>query len=221
MEIVVSPRFNGPPDSANGGYTFGLVAGVVGDHVEVTLRRPPPLGRPLRVERENAGAAIYADGELVAEAAPVDLELSVPAPVPFAEACEAATRYPGLVEHAYPTCFVCGPERTDALRIFTGPVRGRELFAAPWVPAEVSRPLVWAALDCPGAIAVGRSERGEWLLGRLAARIDALPRVGERCVVVAWPLGREGRKGYAGTALFSADGALYARARQTWIEPRS
>ena len=219
MVIVIDPRFNGPPASANGGYACGVAAEIVGEPAEVTLRRPPPLGRPLRVERDGARAGIYADGDLVAEAARAELDLVLPDPVSFAEACEAATRYPGLAEHAYPTCFVCGPAREDGLRIFTGRVRGRELFAAPWVPEEVSRRLVWAALDCPGAIAVGGSERGEWVLGRLAARVDVVPHAGERCVVVAWPLGRDGRKGYAGTALFSAAGQPYASARQTWIEP--
>jgi hypothetical protein len=57
------------------------------------------------------------------------------------------------------------------------------------------------------------------VLGRLAARIEALPRSGERCVVVAWPLGEEGRKAYAGTALYGAGGRVLGVARATWIEP--
>ena len=36
-----------------------------------------------------------------------------------------------------------------------------------------------------------------------------------------WPLGEDGRKLYAGTALFSADGELLALARQTWIRAES
>ena len=39
-------------------------------------------------------------------------------------------------------------------------------------------------------------------------------------MVVGWPLGEDGRKLYAGTALFTADGELLARARATWIRPR-
>ena len=50
-------------------------------------------------------------------------------------------------------------------------------------------------------------------------RIDELPDVGERCVVVGWPLGEEGRKLYAGTALYGEDGRPLARARATWIVP--
>jgi len=41
--------------------------------------------------------------------------------------------------------------------------------------------------------------------------------VGERCGALGWALGTEGRKIFAGTALFGADGRLVGRARQTWI----
>jgi hypothetical protein len=37
--------------------------------------------------------------------------------------------------------------------------------------------------------------------------------------VAAWPLGKDGRKLFAGTALFAGDGELLAVARQVWIEP--
>ena len=41
----------------------------------------------------------------------------------------------------------------------------------------------------------------------------------ERCVVLAWPLGEDGRKLYAATALYGEDGRPLARARATWIAP--
>ena len=63
--------------------------------------------------------------------------------------------------------------------------------------------------------------RGEIVLGRMAAEIIRLPEEGESCIVVSWPLGEDGRKLYAGTALFAADGELLAAARQTWIQPRT
>jgi len=223
VTIVVGERFNGPPGSANGGYTCGLLAAHVGAPVEVTLRSPPPLGRRLDVV-EADGAVRLLDGEtLVAEAVPTEVALEPPAPVAPAEAERAAERYPGFERHVFPTCFVCGPARAegDGLRIFAGPVSGRDVFAAPWTaPRDVSAELVWAALDCPGAIAVGFPARGETVLGRFAVRIDRLPEPGERCVVVAWPLGEDGRKLYAGTALFSDAGEPLAVARATWIEPR-
>ena len=230
MELTIDPRFRGPRESGNGGYTCGVVAALAGEPAEVTLRLPPPLARPLRVERRDGRVEVYDGDALVAEGRRADVELEAPAPVGFAAARKAAARYPGFEEHAFPTCFVCGPEREpgDGLRIFASPVAGRDVVAAPWVPAadladdggSVRREVVWAALDCPGAFAVGFSGRGEIVLGRLAARIDRLPRPGERCAVVGWPLGEDGRKLYAGTALFSDGGELYAVARATWIEPR-
>jgi hypothetical protein len=76
-----------------------------------------------------------------------------------------------------------------------------------------------AALDCPGAYALEWAGRSEMLLGRLHGRVDRVLSPGERCVVIGWPLGRgDGRKGYAGTALWSADrGDLLACASATWI----
>jgi hypothetical protein len=160
--------------------------------------------------------------DLVAEGVPAQVELDVPDGVSIEAAERAARRYPGFERHAFPTCLVCGPDRAegDGLRIFAGPVDGRELFAAPWVvPPEVDRRLTWAALDCPGAIAVGFPGRGETVLGRLAAHVEEVPAPGDVCVVTAWPVAEEGRKLYAGTALFTGAGDLLAYARATWIVP--
>jgi hypothetical protein len=188
----------------------------------VTLRLPPPLDRPLRVEQLDGRVEVYDGDALVAEARRVEVDVEPPEPVSIPEAEAAASRYEGFREHAFPTCFVCGPRRPegDGLEIFPGPVAGRELVAAPWVPDESRRELVWAALDCPGAFAVGFAGRGELVLGRFAARIDRVPRAGEPCVVVGWPIGKDGRKLYAGTALFTGDGERLAAARATWIVPR-
>lgn len=220
-KLVVDPHYAGPPGSGNGGYTCGLVAGFLDGPAEVTLRLPPPLARPLRVECRDGRVEVFAGDALVAEAAPAEVELDVPGPISLAEAEEAARRYPGFETHAFPDCFVCGPRRAEGegLRIFAGRARDG-VFAAPWTPDESRAELVWAALDCPGAIAVGFPERGETLLGRLAARIDRLPAAGEPHVVAAWPLGEDGRKLYAGTALLTASGEPLARARATWIAPR-
>ena len=215
MEFAIDPRFNGPPGSANGGYTCGLLAAATGEPCEVTLRAPPPLGRPLRLD----GGRLWDGDELVADAHRVELDVDAPQRVSFDEAVRASRTYPGFDEHAYPTCFVCGPARDDGLGLFTGAVNDM-LLATPWVPKETGRELVWAALDCPGAIAVGWTGRGDWLLGRMAGRVDDVPRIGEHCVVTAVPLGRDGRKGYAATAAYGADGRLLGVARQTWIEPR-
>jgi hypothetical protein len=221
-EIVIERRFRGPTGSANGGYTCGLVASFLDGPAEVTLRAPPPLDRPLTVERDGDGPVrVLDDGALVAEARPTALQLEPP-PGPSFEDAAAAALPAGDPESPFPECFVCGPNRAegDGLRIFAGPLHDG-VVAASWVPVRpyTGPEFVWAALDCPGAYACGFGERGALVLGRLAARVEALPQAGERCVVVGWPLGDEGRKAFAGTALFGEGGRLLGVARATWIQP--
>ena len=223
MEITFDRRFRGPLTSTNGGFACGSLADFVdADEVEVTLRLPPPLGRPLQV-RTDDGSAVLLDGdEVVAEARAAPLEVEVPAPVTIAEAEDATTRFVAIGSPLFQECFVCGTrEDGDGLGVHAGAVASRApLLASPWTASEPSRAVVWAAIDCPGAYAVGVAGRGEIVLGRMTARVDRVPEPGERCVAVAWPIGEEGRKLFAGTALFAADGQLLAAARQVWIEPR-
>jgi hypothetical protein len=223
VDIVIARRFRGPSGSGNGGYTCGLVAAALGGGpAEVMLLLPPPLERRLRVEPRGAGIAVL-DGEaVVAEAQPAEVELAVPEPPSF-EAAAAAALPEGDLESPFPECFVCGRAREprDGLRIFAGPLDG--LVAATWTPAaDLCRPeFVWSALDCPGAYASGAVGRGWAVLGRLAARVDAVPEPGERCVVTGWPLGQEGRKCFAGTALHGEGGRLLGVAHAIWIVPAS
>lgn len=219
MELVIDRKFRGPTGSANGGYTCGVLASFLHGPAEVTLRLPPPLERPLEVVTD--GALELRDGDaVVADAGPADPELDVPHPISFEEAAAAALPE-GDRESVFPECFVCGWAREDGLRIYAGPVEEQELVAATWTPAAdvISREFVWAALDCPGAYAVEFGRRGNPVLGRLTARVEHLPHAGERCVVMGWPLGEEGRKLYAGTAVFGEDGRLLGSARATWIIP--
>jgi hypothetical protein len=224
VEIVLPRRFRGPIDSANGGYTCGRLAAFLdADVAEVTLRRPPPLERRLEVRRDS-GAVVLVDGDVpIAEARATELRLDPPDPVSFDEAEAAARRHVRTGNPAFRECFSCGVrEEGDGLAIHAGPVAGREpLHAAPWTVGETGPEIIWAAIDCSGAYAVGAAGRGDVVLGRMAARLVRLPEVGERCAVAAWPLGEDGRKRYAGTALFSASGDLLAESRQTWIEPLS
>jgi hypothetical protein len=220
VELVIERQFRGPTESANGGYTCGLLASLMHGPAAVTLRLPPPLERPLEVEVD--AVIELKDGEaLVASATSAELDLDVPVPIAFEEA-EAAALPEGDKESTFPECFVCGWARNDGLGIYAGPVPGSELVAATWTPREehVAPEFVWAALDCPGAYAVHSGERGMPVLGRLTARVEHLPHPGERCVAMAWPLGAEGRKLFAGTALYGADERLLGSARAVWILPR-
>jgi hypothetical protein len=215
VEIVIDRRFRGPEDSANGGYACGLIARSVGGPAVVTLRSPPPLDVPLRVENGQ----VWDGDTLVAEVAPAEVDLEPVQPPSWDAARAARVTDP---DSLFPNCFVCGWARGDeALHIHPGPV-GAGVVAAPWVPRDdtVGDEFVWAALDCPGAYATGVLGRGTVVLGRLAARIERVPSPGEHCVAVGWYLGGEGRKHHAGTALF-ADSELLGVAQAVWIEPRS
>ena len=79
--------------------------------------------------------------------------------------------------------------------------------------------IVWAALDCPGGFAWGvTQDNTPSVLGRMAARLVRMPAVEERCIAVGWRLEKEGRKRYAGTAVFTEAGDLCGLSRQTWIQ---
>ena len=220
--LAIPVRFRGPARSANGGYTCGVVADLLGaDAAEVTLRLPPPLETPLSVERDDAAVRVLHGEALVAEARPSQPQVDPPPPPPsFAEVEELAAGRDGEEGHPFPNCFVCGPARApgDALRLAPAPL-GDGRVAAPWrVEGEFAAPrFVWAALDCPGGFAVTPDlSRGVSVLGRLTARVDEVPRAGDECVVVGWPLGADGRKLHAGTAVFR-DGELLALAQAIWF----
>jgi hypothetical protein len=219
--IKIGRRYRGPAQSANGGYAAGVLAGFLDAPAEVTLRLPPPLDRPLAVVADGERVLLLDGEELVAEAGPGAPGIELPASISLAEAEAAATRHVRWGGENFSECFSCGVRPDDGLCIHVGAVEDRDLHAAPWTAREVTPEVVWAAIDCAGAYAVGGPGRGEVLLGRMAAEIRRLPEEGERCIVLAWPLGEDGRKLYAGTALTSAEGELLALARQTWIAPRA
>jgi hypothetical protein len=229
--LSIPSRFNGPLDSGNGGYSAGAVAAFLDGPAEVSLRRAVPLGKALDVARAGDGSVSVLDGEaLIAEgrAAP-EFELEVPAPVSPAEARAASTRYRGLADGVFSRCFVCGRAREDAFGVFAGAVDGREVVASPWTPADwtagpdghVLPEIVWAVLDCPAYFALYMDgDLPMSVLGRLTARIDAPVAAGEEHVVIAWPIGRDGRKHHAGSAVLSSDGAVLAVGHALLIAPR-
>ncbi len=167
-----------------------------------------------------AGPGSAHEGVLVASAAPAGpdaLRDDVVPPVSFAEAEASGSAYEGLLDHPFPTCFVCGTARPDGLSLRPGRVAGGGgEYAAAWVPTDVTVPVVWAAMDCPGGWSAGIAGR-PMVLGTMTARIDALPAAGDHCVVMAWPRGSQGRRFLSGTALYSPGGRLLARAEAIWI----
>jgi hypothetical protein len=229
-EVVIGRRFNGPPATAHGGYACAMAARFLDWSASVRLRMPPPLERPLSVRRDD-GSVTLLDGEtVVIEATPADLRLDIPETVSLAEAEAAAAAYPWLEQHWFPTCFGCGPERAvgDGMREFPGPVAGRDrIWATPWIPdaslagasGEVDPAFTFAALDCPsgaGAVQASGTEAVH-VLGRLTGQVLAPVEVGRPQVVIAWPIGADGRKRYGGVAIFG-DGELRAVGEALWIE---
>jgi hypothetical protein len=240
--LRIDSRYNGPPDSGNGGYVAGRLAeatlraaghSTVGPDVpwvEVTLRHPPPLDQPMRVDEAGDdqvsatwGDTVVAIARLLAEA-PAAAE-AVPA-VTTAVARQAEASYLGLTTHPFPTCWVCGPSRPehDGYDLRPGLLDdGRT--ACTWsvgantadADGGVSAAALWAALDCPGAWTALQGE-AVIVLGRIAAHVSAVPQIGDTCVVMGRFIGSDGRKSFTATTAYGADGAELARAVATWIQ---
>jgi hypothetical protein len=232
--LVIPSRFCGPPGSGNGGYVCGRIAAYVDGPVTVTLRRPPPLDTPMAVERGGESSVrIHHGRTLIAEAtsSPGSPAPEIPGPVSMAEAHAVAGCARYYTDPVFPDCFVCGVNRQpgDGLRILAGPLAGRPLWAAPWIPhpsvtdagGRVRPEVVWAALDCPSGIAAaeaaGLARHTAILLGRMTASLAAPPVAGDQCLAIAWPGGRDGRKLLAGSALLGPGGKVLAAARAVWL----
>ena len=228
--IRIERRFCGPPDSGNGGYVCGRLAQCVdGEAVTVRLRVPPPLERDLEVRRHKSGAQLYAGDVLVAEArAGTAAESPADNSPAFAEAESASAQYVGFERHAFPSCFVCGPDREphDGLCIFPGPVEAGARVAAPWIPdpslaaaeGTVRPEFLWAALDCPGAFSFQIPVDRAVVLGELQVSVLGDVRAGERCVLTGQQLDEDGRKHHTLTALYGESSHCRGYGRATWIE---
>ena len=209
-QIIFDHRFEGPPNITLGGYLCGVMAVHLDcDAVEVSMRNPTPMGKPLTLDTGTPDLVRMFDGDiLLNEARPAELDLELPDPITLEEARKASLRH--VTEMPYPNCFGCGSARSDddGLHLRAGPVPGRDLVAIDWTPraaavgapqgGPVPKEMVWASLECPIARAmqigdiVGPDEL--FLLGRMTARVIDLPIVGRPCFHMGWPICRDGRK---------------------------
>jgi len=223
-KLRIAPRFNGPPDSGNGGYVCGLLGSALDGPAVSTLKRPPPLGRELLLTVEGGEAVLLDGDEVVGTGTSQPLDLDLPDAPSFDEAVKATRGYPWFDGHIFPTCFVCGPGRPDddGMKLYPGWVEAGSVMATPWLP-DASLPhrdgrlhpeIVWAALDCPSYFVFHPTTA---VLGRLHADLRREVRVGERYVVASWEIGREGRKLSSASAVFDEDGRCCAAAAATWI----
>lgn len=137
-QINISSRFCGPIDSANGGYTCGILSNAIEGTAEVTLRHPPPINKVMEIRQEEKNYfVLYGQDRVIAEAKPAKLELVPPPRPPNIEVAKLSTiKEEDIEDHYFPDCFVCGPKRRpgDGLRIFPGPVKDDTYIAAAWIP---------------------------------------------------------------------------------------
>lgn len=226
--LIIDRRFNGPPRSGNGGYVAGLLAHRLGGNAVVRLMAPLPLERPLAVLAGDDTCVLLDGDQTVARAVPGTPSLAPPAaPDPDAVA-HARARFPRGLENTYPHCFVCGHERApgDGLRVLPAPLEDGVSVVAEWTPeagladAEgvVHPAFVWAALDCPGAFAIGFRAGEALLLGEMSAALHAPVVAERRYMVLGWRRGVDRRKHFTGTAVYDGRGRCLAVAAGTWFQ---
>lgn len=101
--------------------------------------------------------------------------------------------------------------------------------AAPWIPDEtleasvkagvIDPVFIWSALDCTSAFPMLPAGKGKALvLGQMSVRINCDVKVGERCVMLGWPISQEGKKHFSASAVIGESGSVAAVARATWMQ---
>ena len=238
--LIIRAGFNGPRLSGNGGYVAGLLAeryttafsggsGGSGGAVEITLRAPIPIETSITLVREDAAMTLRDGDTLICEARAGKVDhLDPPKPPSDWNAVMRQDAVGGCGEGSdFQWCLVCGRSRGvgDGLRVF-GSHSGSGASLSCYVPhanhadsdGRIRPEFLWGTLDCPGAWAAqDPDDIRPALTGRMTAKVFDRPRVGERCAVVGWRIGAEGRKLYSGTALYTESGRLCALAHCTWI----
>lgn len=238
--LIIPVGFNGPRLSGNGGYVAGMLAERYtrafgggsdgnGGAVEITLRAPIPIETKMRLVREDAALMLRDGDTLVCEARAGKVDHLDPPKPPsdWSEVIHQDAVGGCGADSDFRWCLVCGRERGvgDGLRVF-GSHSGNGTSLSCYTPhanhadgdGRIRPEFLWGTLDCPGAWAVqDPDDLRPALTGRMTAKVLDPPRVGERCAVVGWRIGAEGRKLYSGTALYTESGRLCAIGHCTWI----
>jgi hypothetical protein len=205
--------------------------------VEVTLRAPIPLDQLLTTHGNGESLLVRHGDTLIAEATITNLQLAMPEPATWHEALAVREQSYSLpmginslfkvpMRGVHPICFCCGTEvaPNEGAHVYSAPLPKKHQVAAAWIPDPslatdgVVRPeMIWTALDCPGQMAWRAEGTQTGMLGRITARIEKPVHASERCVVIGWTMGNEGKKFFAGTALFNSRNELCAYAKAVWI----
>ncbi|HXV71818.1 MAG TPA: hypothetical protein VEB69_10495 [Acidimicrobiia bacterium] len=222
-EMTFEKRFQGPFGSVNGGYLAGVLGDAASSHVSsVRLRRPVPVGEPVYLFADDGWAAIRQCDQTLAETVDASEAVATTEFVPMDEAL--ATDHPRFDLGMFADCFVCGRGGEAGLGVRPRPLAdGR--FVALWQPSSsglIEGPLVpkrflHSALDCPGGFAAIAASGHLAVTGSLTTRIDFLPETDQTLLVVAEATGREGRKLFATTTIFTESGLVAATAEAVWV----
>lgn len=244
--LTIKAQFRGPPQSGNGGYVAGAVAGCLAppnptdseQAVEVTLRAPIPLDQPMDVERPAIDEVQIVLGEtLIAQAQHTNLAMDIPTPPSYSTALKEREQSPAFIEGInplipnskgfHPICFCCGTEvaTDEGLHVYAAPIPQFAGVAAAWRPDPIfgdahgllPEPVIWAALDCPGQFAYFATGIRTGLLGRMTGRVLKPVSAAQNMVITGWCIDIERSKHFAGTALFDEAGELCAYSKQVWI----
>jgi hypothetical protein len=135
--LFIDPRMNGPRRHANGGFASGTFADLVGGTATVALHQRVPVGRPLSVRDSGVARVVHHGDERIATVAEADPFVMQPPVRPTRwDAATARRAHPFTdVRHTLSDCVVCGPHRTDGLRVTPGPlVDHPDVLASPYDP---------------------------------------------------------------------------------------
>lgn len=227
--LTIPADRNGPRSSGNGGWTAGALSLHLTESTATTvsLRQPPPLGVAMPVVKAEGQAVLqhHVTGKTVAKAQPAALDWQQPAIPAIApdRAAELAVHYAGLRNHPFPTCLVCGLDRTDPVAMRLTPAAtntlapsGHAVTACTWqVPDNVDIPTLWAAVDCPGGWSVDLVGR-PMVLGTMTAAVKKQPTPGDTAVIMGACLSQDNNKAHTQTSLW-VDGELCVEATAIWI----
>jgi hypothetical protein len=226
----IDPRMNGPRRHANGGFASGTFADIVGGTATVALHQRVPVGRPFTVRESSVAHVVYDGDQRIATVTAADPFVMTPPVRPDRWAAATARRAHPFVDvrHTLSDCVVCGPKRTDGLRVTPGPlVEHPDVLASPYDPPEgfavdgvATRASVWGAMDCVSFPAALLRSGTLALLGSLTAHRTREVAVGEQLVAVGWTLGSGTRSHRTASALLDQEGAIVASARAVWVEVR-
>jgi hypothetical protein len=98
----------------------------------------------------------------------------------------------------------------DGLRLFPGRLPDRRTATPFVIPDDIAPEMVWGGAGLPGRWSVPLEGR-PYVLGRIAARVDALPTPGQRCVVMGTMTGEDGRKAFTVSSLYGPTAIYWPR----------